>query len=54
MGGARGGHMMAQKLHLADSKNTLVQVDGEAMISVELKDLFDEDDLDGKPNQEKR
>jgi len=32
--------MMAQKLHLADSKNTLFQVDGEAMISAELKDLL--------------
>jgi len=27
-GGARGGHKMAEKLHLVDSKNTLVQVDG--------------------------
>ena len=35
-GGARAGHMMAQKLHLADSKNKL---DGEAMIFAELKDL---------------
>ena len=32
--------MMAQKLHLTDSKNTLFEVDGEAMISAELKDLL--------------
>jgi len=27
-GGARGRHMTAEKLHLVDNKNTLVQVDG--------------------------
>ena len=39
-GRAGGGYMMAQKLHLADSKNTLVQVNGNAMISAELTDLL--------------
>ena len=32
--------MMARKLHLADNKNTIVQVDCEAMIFAELKDLL--------------
>ena len=39
-GKAGGRYMMAQKLHLADSKNTLVQVNGKAMISAELMDLL--------------
>ena len=39
-GRARGRHMMARKLHLADNKDTLVQVDCEAMIFAELKDLL--------------
>ena len=39
-GEVRGGHMMAQKFHLVHTKNTLVQVNCEAMITAELKDLL--------------
>ena len=39
-GEVRGGHMKAHKFHLVHSKNTLVQVNCEAMISAELKDLL--------------
>ena len=39
-GEVRGGHMKAHKFHLVHSKNTLVQVNCEAMITAELKDLL--------------